>query len=88
MTNVLHTGALRCPDPGFKFAMDHNALQNPFSDARSIRLPSNFTSKGVASRPSSDFEARVEKMETGEDYASLFKHLFPQRALEDSVGVE
>ena len=56
ITKVLHTGALRCPDPGFRFATAQMALQKPCDVVRSIRWPSSSRSNGIASRPSSETE--------------------------------
>lgn len=52
MTKVLHTGAVKCPDPGRRFAIAQMAFANPWVDARSIVFPSKRTSKGIASLPS------------------------------------
>lgn len=51
-TKLEHTGALKCPDPGFKFATAHRAFAKPSGLARSMSFPSIRMSKGIASRPS------------------------------------
>lgn len=52
ITNVLQTGAVRWPPPGFKVATAQSAFENPSGVARSMRLLSINKSKAAASRPS------------------------------------